>query len=68
MELVNRFIGNFASSSVEQKLSDAIISKFPFFFNLDFQLSELEDIIMNAKDGTSPGNDLINHTLLKFLP
>jgi len=59
---------NFAPFNVNQKLSDTITSKFPSFFNLEFQLGELEDIIVNAKESSSPGNDLINYTLLKLLP
>jgi len=44
------------------------MTKYPSFFDLDFQLRELKDIIMSSKEGTSPGNDLINHPLLKLLP
>jgi len=35
---------------------------------MDFHVNELEDVISFAKEGTSRGNDLINHSLLKLLP
>jgi len=35
---------------------------------MEFQLSELEDIIATARENSSPGSDLINHSLIKLLP
>jgi len=65
-ELINAFINGFAPSGTNQRLADSI-TEFPFFFNMEFQLSELEYIIATARE-TSPGSDLINHSLIKLLP
>jgi len=35
---------------------------------MEFQLQELEEIIFAAKEGSTPGSDLINYSLLKLLP
>jgi len=40
LELINTFIDGFAPSSITQRFSDCITTKYPFFFNLDFQLRE----------------------------
>jgi len=68
LNLINRYIDCFAPSGASQKLPDLIPSQFPSFFNLQFQAGELMELVVRARENSSPGNDLICYSLLKLLP
>jgi len=61
MESVNRFIDSFAPVEMMDSFSEPVFSRYPSFFDIKFQLHELEEII-SAREVSSPGNDLINYT------
>jgi len=67
MELVDRFINSFALIGMINSFSEPVSSRYSFFFDMQFQLHELEEIISSAREGSSPENDLINYFILKLL-
>jgi len=69
MDFVDKFVGKFGfvPSGMVNLVLDNIVSNHPSFFDMQFHLQELEEIISSAKKGSSPGKDLINNSLLKLL-
>jgi len=66
-DLVNDFVLQFALSGLIHSFPDNIVTKYPSFFDMEFHLSELEDLISSARENSSPGCDLINYSILKML-
>jgi len=67
-EIVNGFIDNFAPAGNMDPFSEVISSRYPSFFDMQFQLHELEKLILSARQGSAPDSDLINYAILKLLP
>jgi len=41
---------------------------YPTFFDTQFQLEELEELVTSAREGSAPGSDFISYSLLKLMP
>jgi|GEM_PF-3750345 len=65
-DLVERFIDGFAPAGNMVPFPEVITSRYPSFFDMQFQLHELEEIILSARQGSPLGSDLINHSVLKL--
>jgi len=60
--LINDFVINFALSGMNNIFPESIVTKYPSFFDM-FQVKELEELISFAKEGSSPGSNLINYSV-----
>jgi len=62
-------VDQFAPSGMINSFPESIVTKYPFFFYMHFlfHVNELEEQISFVKEGSSPGNDLINYSILKSL-
>jgi len=67
-DAIDRFIEGFAPAGTMIPFPDEVKLKCPSFFDMPFQLCELEDIISSTKQDSAPGCDLINYRILKLLP
>jgi len=67
-DIVDEFIDNFAPAGNMDPFAEVVPFRYPSFFNMQFKLHELEDLISSARQGSAPGSNLINYTILKALP
>jgi len=61
-------IDRFAPSGMINRFAKSVKSSYPSFFDAQFCLHELEELIASSREGSSPGSDLISYSLLKLLP
>jgi len=64
---MNEFI-EFAPSGVINHFVENIKSSYPTFFDTQFYLQELEELMTSAREGSFPGSDFVSYSLLKLLP
>jgi len=65
---VEDFVDRLAPSGMVYCFKEAVKLNHPSFFDVQFQLEELEELISSAREGSSPGSDFISYSLLKLMP
>jgi len=64
--LINNY-DSFAPPGAPMKFPECRISQYPPFFDTEFNLNELKELILSSRTNSAPGLDLIIHSLLKIL-